>query len=274
MLLADAVDALLRWSEHLEATAGVPPGSLAAALVLLVGVVAAIALRALVRRLVTRLTGLLPGRAREKALGEVVGRRDTAKIAGRVVFWLTIVLVLIAAMETLGLPVVTAWPEEVAAYVPRGVAAILVVLVGIVVGRLTRNGISRAVPETVALGAARLGHLVEIGIIGAAGLIAVEQLGIDITFLTTLVLLVVGALVAGAALAFGLGGGPMVTHILAAHYVRQLYEVGQHVRVDEVEGRIVRITQTAVILHSDEGQVVVPASTFATRRSTRLVEEA
>jgi small-conductance mechanosensitive channel len=66
----------------------------------------------------------------------------------------------------------------------------------------------------------------------------------------------------------------MVTHILAAHYVRQLYEVGQYVRVDEVEGRIVRITQTAVILHSDEGQVVVPASTFATTRSTRLVQEA
>jgi hypothetical protein len=65
----------------------------------------------------------------------------------------------------------------------------------------------------------------------------------------------------------------MVAQILAAHYVRELYDLGEQVRVDGVEGRIVRITQGGVILDSDEGRVVVPASTFATRHSIRIVQE-
>jgi hypothetical protein len=273
MMLADAVNVLILWGQELEEATGVPPGVLAAAAVLIVGIIVGVLLSKFARRLVARLASALPERGREPALGDVVGRRSTAAVAGRIIFWLTIVLASIAAIEVLGLPVVTAWPEEIAAYLPRVVAAVLVVVVGVVVGRVTRSAVSRVVPSTMAVGPARLAALVEIAVIGAAGLVAVEQLGIATSFITTLVLLVLGAMLASAALAFGLGGRQMVAQILAAHYVRELYDLGEHVRVDGVEGRIVRITQGGVILDSDEGRVVVPASTFATHHSIRIVQE-
>jgi Mg/Co/Ni transporter MgtE len=45
---------------------------------------------------------------------------------------------------------------------------VLVVLVGIVVGRFTRGAVSRVVPSTMAFGPARLATLVEIAVMGAA----------------------------------------------------------------------------------------------------------
>jgi small-conductance mechanosensitive channel len=75
----------------------------------------------------------------------------------------------------------------------------------------------------------------------------------------------------GAALAFGFGGRDLVANILSAHYVHRIYQVGQVVRIDGIEGRIVRITETSVILECAEGDVSVPARTFADQRSTLIV---
>jgi hypothetical protein len=58
---------------------------------------------------------------------------------------------------------------------------------------------------------------------------------------------------------------------LSAHYVHRLYQVGQVVRIDGIEGRIVRITETSVIMECEEGDVSVPARTFADQRSTLIV---
>ena len=111
----------------------------------------------------------------------------------------------------------------------------------------------------------------EVAILIGAGLVAVEQLGIDVSLLTTLILIVLSALFGGAALAFGLGGRDWVANVLSAHYVSRLYQVGQTIRVSDVEGRIVRITETVVILETADGEVAVPAGTFSSGPSTLIL---
>jgi len=58
-------------------------------------------------------------------------------------------------------------------------------------------------------------------------------------------------------LAFGLGARTAVTNIIAAHYLRQIYRVGHSVKVGDVHGKIVEITNTAVILECTDGRAVV-----------------
>ncbi len=59
-----------------------------------------------------------------------------------------------------------------------------------------------------------------------------------------------GGLFAGAALAFALGAGPVASNVIAAHYVQQAYRVGDTVQTGATTGRIVEITQTAVMIES------------------------
>ncbi|HTU59917.1 MAG TPA: hypothetical protein VMF89_15805, partial [Polyangiales bacterium] len=111
----------------------------------------------------------------------------------------------------------------------------------------------------------------EMALLLGTALVAIEQLGIDISFLKSTLLIVLGGLLTGAAIAFGVGGRDLVANILSAHYVHRLYQVGQTVRVDGVEGRIVRIAETSVILECAEGDVSIPARVFSDRRSTLVV---
>jgi uncharacterized protein YkvS len=53
--------------------------------------------------------------------------------------------------------------------------------------------------------------------------------------------------------------------------VHRLYQVGQVIRIDGVEGRIVKIAETSVILECAEGDVAIPARIFADLRSTLIV---
>ncbi|HMJ15720.1 MAG TPA: mechanosensitive ion channel domain-containing protein, partial [Polyangiaceae bacterium] len=251
-------------------SSGAPRSALGALVVLLVGWGVAQLLSLAVKKLVVRLEQLLPSRGQVE-VEDAVGRHRAAKLIARAVFWIVLLVFVMAATETLGLPVVTAWLSGLTSYLPRLFLAFVVAMLGIVAGRLTRGAVSRAASSAGLGYAARLGTLAQVTVVIGALLVAVEQLGVELHFVTTALMIALGSLLGGMALAFGLGGRPVVANILAGHYVRKLYEVGQVIRIDGVEGRIVRMTPTAVILEAEEGEVAVPTGELITVRSTLVV---
>jgi small-conductance mechanosensitive channel len=117
-----------------------------------------------------------------------------------------------------------------------------------------------------------LGQIVRLAIIIAAALIAVAEMGIDITLLTAIFSVALAAMLGGFAIAFGLGARTAVSNIIGSHYLRQTYEVGQTVSVGGIEGTIAELTSTSVILNVPEGRVVVPAKQFGEMPSTLIVK--
>jgi small-conductance mechanosensitive channel len=75
-----------------------------------------------------------------------------------------------------------------------------------------------------------------------------------------------------ASLAFGLGARTAVGNVIAVHYLRKSYRVGDAVRIGSIEGEIAAITRTAVLLETPDGQVEVPASKFSEEISVLLSE--
>jgi small-conductance mechanosensitive channel len=97
---------------------------------------------------------------------------------------------------------------------------------------------------------------------------AADQLGIHSTLLTVVVATAVGAVLGGATLAFGLGSRVAVSNIVAIFYLLKTYRVGQTVRIGDIEGEIVEITQTGVFIASPTGRVLVPGRCFSEQTST------
>jgi small-conductance mechanosensitive channel len=253
--------------QHVSESSGVPRSALGAAVVLIVGWAVAQLLRLVVKKLVMRLEQLLPSRD-QADVEDAVGRHRAARVISRAVFWLVMLVFVMMATEMLGLPVVTAWLSGITSYLPRLFVSLIVAMVGLVLGRITRRAVDRAASSAGLSYAGRLGGLAQGLVVIAALLIAVEQLGIGVHFVTTALMIALGSLLGSAALAFGLGGRSVVANILAGHYVRKLYDVGQVIRVDGVEGRVLRMTPTAVILEAEDGEVAVPTSELLSVRST------
>lgn len=246
------------------------PRLMAALLLIGVGWVVAFLLRALVRRVVDRLEQLV---RRRTGGAETREQRVATELAAGVVFWLVLLLFVAAATEQLDLGVVTRALSAVAAYLPATLGAIVIVLVAFLLADFAKRGVTSAAARGGLGYAELLGDLTRIGIFVVAGVLALDQLGADSTILVVLFATLLGGLVGGATIAFGLGAGTTVSNILASHYVLQTYRVGQMIRTEGVTGRIVEIRPTQIVLDTAEGQVTVPAKLFSESMSTLVQEE-
>jgi hypothetical protein len=189
------------------------------------------------------------------------------------VFWAVLLFFVAAATEALGLSVVTSGLGGLARYLPTLLAAALVVLAGLVVGNISQSLVARAAASAHVGYAEGLGRATKSTILLLAGLVALDQVGVDSTLLILVTAIVIGMVLAGLALAFGVGARTMVSNILASHYLHQAFQVGQNVRMGEVRGRIEEIRPTHVVVAAEEGRVWIPARQFAEAISVLLREE-
>ena len=250
----------------------IAPRLVAALALLALGLVLACIVRALSLRLIAGLERLIPGQRLRRLVREADLQRSAGKAVGRVFFWAILLFFFTAATETLELPVVSVWLNEILLYLPRFLAALLILFAGFVGGRVLRDLIISTAASAGFEHGASLGRLAQLTVLVVSALIAVDQAGLDVDFLTSVLLLVLGSGLLGGALVFALGARATVANILASYYLQKTYKVGHRVRIGDFEGEVVRITATSVVLQVAQGQVSVPASRFGEEASVLLME--
>jgi small-conductance mechanosensitive channel len=206
------------------------------------------------------------------AVGAAELAKSVSVLGGRFVYWLIFLLFAAAAIEVLGLPVVSGAVRQLTSYLPSAITALAILFVGVVIASLAGGAAAAAAASGGVRYAGAVGRVVQGGLLVLAILIGLEQIGVHGELVVVLLAVMLGTVLGGAALAFGLGARTAVSNIVAAYYVAQTYRVGQTVRVGDVEGRIIRTTSTAVVLDTKRGQVQVPARLFS-EQPTVLVAE-
>jgi hypothetical protein len=195
------------------------PILLGALIILIVGWIVA----KLIRRAVDLLLKLVhfDAMANKTGITEVLRKGDlnitASQVVSGLVYWLIIIMVLIMTVDALGLPKSSDVLASVFAYVPKVIAALLVLVVAMFLAGFV-SGIVRTAcgnaklpkPELIA-GISRW------AIIIFAATIAMEELGIAPLLVGTAFNIILGGVVLALALAFGLGGKDA-----AAKYLEEL----------------------------------------------------
>lgn len=242
-----------------------------AVILLAVGVLLAFLLRAVTVRVISAIEHAVPGRSFRTSFGGISRERSVSHIVGAVVFWTVLLFFVANAANALGLALLTSVVDSLSVFVPRVIAAVLILVAGLVMGNVARSAVTATAVGAGTTFGPGLGQVVRVAIITAAVLIAVAGLGVDIALLTAIFSVSLAALLGGFALAFGLGARTAISNIIGSHYLRQTFELGQSVRIGGVEGKIVAFTGNAVILEVPEGRVIVPAKQFGEMTSTLLL---
>ena len=198
----------------------------------------------------------------KRGLSHLQPRKPPARVVGELVFWLMMLVFITIAAEILGLDIVGVWLRQVVTYLPLMIVGLFFVLAGFVVSSLARDLVASTAFTAGLSNGDLLGRAVQIIILFAAIIIGVDQIGIDIAFLTIMAGIILGSMLGGVALAFGLGARNHVSNIIAATQLKQIYNVGDRVRIGDFEGRILDITVSRVIIETEAGTVDVPAKIF------------
>ena len=268
-LIEDLGNLLVQFKENLISFI---PKLVFALLIVLIGVLVARLLQAIINRFINRIDGFIANRKFKSRLKNI--RLDkSARLVGKIVYWIILIFFITASTEILGLPIITTWLSGLVRYLPNILIAVIIVFLGIIGGRLLGDIINSASTSAGIQYANILSKIAQYTIILLTVLIAVDQVGVDISILTSIIDIVLAALLFGAALAFGLGARTAVSNILASYYLQNYYREGQTIKIGEVEGKIIQISPTSVTLETGQGQVSVPAKHFSENISTLIKRE-
>jgi len=241
-------------------------------ILLVVGLLLAALLRAIAARLVRALDRAIPSRGFRTSLGGLARERHVSDILGAIVFWTVLLFFIATAANALGIPLLSATVQSLSLFVPRVLVAVLIGVAGLVIGNVARGTVTAAAARAGTTIAPALGQMVRLAIIIAAALIAISELGVDITLVTVVLSVVLAAVLGGFAIAFGLGARTAISNIIGSHYLRQTFDVGQRIRLGNIEGTITALTATAVIVQVPDGRMVVPAKRFGEMASLLVIK--
>lgn len=197
-------------------------------------------------------------------------RWPIGEILGWIMYWVVILLFLRAALASLKLPLLSELLGKLITYLPNVFVGAVFIIGGIVLGNIIRDKI-RVNAHTVGFRQAdMLGGLIRIGIIILAVLAGLAQIGLDVRLFELMLTIFVATLAGSIGLAFGLGAGSTVSNIISSRYVRKNYKVGQQIRIHDLQGKILEINPTGIVLDTKTGRTFIPAKLFDEEASILL----
>lgn len=150
----------------------------------------------------------------KKSLSRANMKLNSGKFIGELVKWFFIVVFLMAATDILNLPQVTEFLGQILFYIPKLIAAVLILLAGVLIANFLSRLVKASI-ETSGLGSANaLAGVAKWAILVFAILTALIQLGIAAALIQTIFTGLVAALAISIGLSFGLGGKDLATRIL------------------------------------------------------------
>jgi hypothetical protein len=252
---AAVVDGLYAFADYL-------PYLLGALTLIVIGWLVGRLLRAVFIRLGAGLNRLLDHIVRPLGVRPLRLSQPIVTLIGNVIFWVAVLIFAAMAARVGRLDAFTSWLDRIVAYLPTLLAGGLIALAGYLVSTLIRDVVSTTVASTGSGHADLFGFVAQSAVFLSAVVIGLDQIGIDVTLLITLLGIVVGGSLLGIVFAFGFGARTFVGNLIAAQQLRQVLEPGGVVRVGDEEGQVLEITSTSVVLVSTKGRLMVPAKVF------------
>jgi hypothetical protein len=196
-------------------------------------------------------------------------RLTLSQIVARLVFWLVMLTFLLSSVETLGLTAVTATIDRLIAFIPSILGAAGIALAGLLLARFGGTLVSSAAAAAGFPSAPRLGFLTQLVASGLVLVVALEQLGVatEVLVLPFTVALAAAGLAIG--LAFALGARPVITHILAGHFLKQSLPRRASVEFDGRRGLVERVGAVDTLLRNEEQSWTVPNAQLLEQVVTR-----
>lgn len=195
-----------------------------------------------------------------------------SEVVAKVLFYLILLIFLMAATETLGINAITSMVFAVVSFIPQLIASAVMLLVGVFMADVIKKAVvtlcqSFNIPSARLIGTAVFVFFLIITFITVLG-----QLGIETDLLESSFILIIGGVVAAFAIGYGIASRDVMANMIAAMYSRSKYHEGQLLRMDGIVGRIIKIDNVSVTIQNEEAIIVLPLQLFQSKKVEILNE--
>lgn len=191
----------------------------------------------------------------QRATGRPVVRR-IGNASGAFLFWFFTLVGVVLAVGMVSPDTLRPLPRQILDYLPRVLAAGLIIIGGwalaIVASSVLAAGLSRATGRLER----EFELVIRYSVVTLAVILALAQLGVNVTVVTVLVAVVALTIGASITVIIGHGGRQISGEIAAGRYLHTFVDIGDRVRAGEFEGLVVGVHPATLELERLDGSHV------------------
>jgi hypothetical protein len=201
-------------------------------------------------------------------------KTSVAEIIARFAYWVILLIFLVGISETLGWSAVSQKISLFINFLPKVFISLIILIIGLYIASLVRQTIIAAF---LSFGLS-FGKLVSSAffyfLLLFVVVIALEQLDIDTTIITSNVLIIIGGVVLAFAISYGFASRDILNNFLASLYSKNNFQIGQKIILEDgAVGEIVKMDNISVTLKTEEGKLILPIKTLINEK-IRIIESA
>ena len=259
-----------------DATAGfleIIPDVIGAVIILIVGFFIARLVRNIVRRLTNTINRILDRIFQTGTLSGIRLTGTLTSVLAEITFWVILFLTITMAARMAGFSAISGWLNEIVFLLPNLVLGSFIIAFGYGASLYAAKLVAESGDKDASSQRLLTSRLVQAFVFITALIIGLDQIGVKVSFLITLLTVVIGAAIAGFSIAFGLGAQGFVRNLIGARTARSSLQKGLKVKIGDIEGEVLEITTSHLALDTTEGRTLIPASFVDTQKIEILTTE-
>lgn len=196
----------------------------------------------------------------EEPLRIIGANQGLSTLISKLVFWLIMLAVLVSTARNLGIEVLTKLVQDVIDFMPKVFTAVIILLIGYIIATKIKEVLVNVTKSLGGAAGSVLGNIMYYFIMVIVVITSIEQLGINTDLISKNILIVVAVILFAGALAYSYAAREIMRNMLSSFYSRKNFYAGQKIRIGDIEGTILEIDNTSVILQTSENKLVIPSS--------------
>ncbi|WP_234736637.1 mechanosensitive ion channel family protein [Tellurirhabdus bombi] len=188
-----------------------------------------------------------------------------SEIVSKVLYYFILLVFLMAATETLGVSAITDMVKSLVGFIPRLIAAAIMLQVGVLIADSLRSGVVTLCQSFNIASGKLLGMIVFFFFLIITLISALGQAGINTELLESSFNLLIGGIIFAFAVGYGYASRDVMANILSSFYSKNRFRPGQTIRIDGLKGVILNIDNTSLTLQTGDTTTIVPLQTLQSR---------
>ncbi len=187
-----------------------------------------------------------------------------SKLVSTIVYYILFFIVILIATDVLGMQAISDMMNNVLAYIPSLVSALLVFFVGILLADFLKRIVQTTCNSLGIPAASLIANVVFYFLFLNVAMITLSQARVQTAFIEENLSIILGGVVLAFAIGYGFASRPVLSNLLAAYYNKGKVSIGDRIVIEGVEGDIIAMDNSTITVQAGEIMTIVPLHKLST----------
>jgi len=189
-----------------------------------------------------------------------------SSLIAQVIHFFIVLIFAMATAQMLNIKVLIDLVSGITLLIPKLIVSAVILVAGLFIAEaLKKVVISICLSFNISAGRI-LGSIVFAFFLTITIINALSQAGLNTQLLESSFNLIIGGVIFSFAAGYGFASRDILANILSSFYAKNKFKIGQNVRIDDTEGRVISVDSTAITLQTGESTTMIPLQLVQQRK--------